>query len=280
MLKYLVTALVALSPVAVTAASAQTGADLNISPRRLALRDKDRAATVYIFNQGDTPATYTIELADRVMRPDGQITPLDPAKGDTAASSAADYIQYTPRRVTLLPKTSQVIRVRVSPPGKGQAGEYRSHLVVTALPPETAGFTAEQAAKAGSSDVTMQVVAQFSISIPVIIREGAVDARASIDSAKRLPAQDGAPNGGVQLDLVRKGPNSVYGDVEVYAGRGAAEHLVGMVRGVAVYPEISRRTVTAPLSIPVAANEPLRVVYKDDDLQHGVSLATVSLPAP
>jgi P pilus assembly chaperone PapD len=276
--------LAALTLVAFTAigsqASAQVGADLNISPRRVTLGDKDRSATVYIFNQGDRAATYTVDLADRVMRPDGQIVAPDAAKGDAQPVSAAEYVQYTPRRVTLQPKESQLIRVRVTSPAKGTAGEYRSHLVVTALPPEGTGLTAQQAAKPDGDQLSMQVVALFSVSIPVIIREGAVDARADVDNVKRLAASEGAPHGAIQMDLVRKGANSVYGDIEVYVGKGPQEKLVTLVRGVAVYPEIGRRTVTAPLSEDVPANEPMRIVYKDDDTRHGVTLATVAVPAP
>lgn len=259
-------------------ASAQVGADLNISPRRVTFDESDRSASVYVFNQGDAPATYTVELVDRTMQPDGQIVLASDAPADTRSPSAVDYIQYTPRRVTLQPRESQVIRLRVRPPATGAAQEYRTHLTVTALPPEDTGFTVDQAAAPNADEVSLQVVALFSVSIPVILREGAVDARAGIDSVRRLQALEGAPNGAIQLDLVRLGANSVYGDVEIYAGTGPAERLVTLVRGVAVYPEIERRTVIAPLAEPLAEGVALRIVYKDDDASPGAQLATMAVP--
>jgi hypothetical protein len=78
---------------------AQVGADLNISPRRVTFAEGERAATVYIFNQGDTPATYTVELVDRVMQPDGQIVAQADALDAPRSPSAQPFIQYTPRRV-------------------------------------------------------------------------------------------------------------------------------------------------------------------------------------
>ncbi len=249
-----------------------TGADLNISPRRVTFDATQRAASVYVFNQGDAPATYTVELVDRVMSPDGQIRAVADAPDAARSPSAQDLIQYTPRRVTLQPKESQVIRVRVRPPEA--AGEYRTHLTVTALPPETTGFTAEQAAENNPNGVALQITALFSVSIPLIVREGAVDARAAVENAHLLPASEGAPNGAVTLDLVRLGANSVYGDVQIRAGTGADEHVVGQVRGIAVYPEIERRTVVAPLAIPVGAGEPVRVVYVDDDAHVGTVLGS------
>ncbi|MFC5344413.1 fimbria/pilus periplasmic chaperone [Brevundimonas staleyi] len=279
MLKSMIAASLALALTAwAGAASAQVGADLNISPRRVTFNESGRSASVYVFNQGDAPATYAVELVDRAMQADGQIVLASDVTEPMRSLSAAEFIQYTPRRVTLQPRESQVIRVRVRPPATGEAHEYRTHLTVTALPPEDSGFTVDQAATAGADEVSLQVVALFSISIPLIIREGAVDARAGIDGVKRLPAVDGAPNGAIQLDLVRLGANSVYGDVEIYAGDGPAERLVTMVRGVAVYPEIERRTVIAPLGEALPEGTPLRIVYKDDDTKAGAQLATMVIP--
>jgi P pilus assembly chaperone PapD len=256
-----------------------TGADLNISPRRVTFDETERAASVYVFNQGDAPATYTVDLVDRVMSPDGQIRALADAPGAPHSPSAMDYIQYTPRRVTLQPRESQVIRIRVRPPGGTAPGEYRTHLTVTALPPEDAGFTAAQAAQADPNSVGLQITALFSVSIPLIVREGAVDARAAVENARLMSPTEGTPNGAVTLDLVRLGANSVYGDVQIRAGTGPAEHVVGLVRGIAVYPEIARRTVVAPLALPLTAGEPVRVVYVDDDVRAGSVLATASAAA-
>jgi P pilus assembly chaperone PapD len=279
MFKSMIAASIALAITAwAGAASAQTGADLNISPRRVTFDESERSASVYVFNQGDAAATYTVELVDRAMQADGQIVLASDVSPSQVSPSAAEFIQYTPRRVTLQPRESQVIRIRVRPPATGEAHEYRTHLTVTALPPEDSGFTVEQAVAPGAEEVSLQVVALFSVSIPLILREGEVDARAGIEGVRRLPALEGAPNGAIQLDLVRLGANSVYGDVEVYAGEGPAERLVTLVRGVAVYPEIGRRTVIAPLAEALPEGVALRIVYKDDDAHPGAQLATMAVP--
>ena len=69
-----------------------TGADLNISPRRVTFDETERSASVYVFNQGDTPATYTVELVDRVMSPDGQIRAVADAPDGPQSPSAMDLI--------------------------------------------------------------------------------------------------------------------------------------------------------------------------------------------
>lgn len=274
-----VASLLALSPLLLAgAAHAQVGADLNISPKRVVFDQGERSATVYIFNQGDREATYTVELVDRVMLPSGEIVAAAD-RADIAFNSATDFVQYTPRRITLAPRASQAIRVRARPAGQGQ-GEYRTHLTVTALPAETTGFTAEQAAATGDEGLSIQVVALFSISIPVILREGAVDAHAGIENLTVVPSSETGGRPALSLDLVRLGANSVYGDVEVHAGQGASDRLVAAVRGVAVYPETPRRTVLIPLPDTVARGEPVRIVYRDDDVNKGAELATATLLAP
>ncbi|WP_395945799.1 molecular chaperone [Brevundimonas sp.] len=255
-------------------ALAQVGADLNISPKRVVFGPGERSATVYIFNQGDQPATYTVELVDRVMLPDGQIVAVADHP-EARIESAQDLVQYTPRRITLQPRESQAIRVRARP---GEGGEHRSHLTVTALPPESTGFTVDQAAGAGENEVSLQVVALFSVSIPVIVRDGAADARAAIDRLSVSKVEDQTL---VSLDLVRQGANSVYGDVEIYTEDRAGRQLLTAVRGVAVYPEVERRTVIAPLPSPITPGQTLTVIYRnDDDADSGAVLATATLIAP
>lgn len=271
LLRFVFPVLIALA--AVLPASAQTGADLNISPKRVVFGPGQRSATVYVFNQGDAEATYTVDLVDRVMTPDGQIVAAADHPEQTVAS-AADLVQHTPRRVTLQPRESQAIRIRARP---GAGGEHRTHLTVTALPSETAGFTAEQAAREGTEELSVQVVALFSISIPVIVRDEAADARAAIENLALVRGEAGE---GVSLDLVRLGANSVYGDIEIRQGASPEGQLLTAVRGVAVYPEIERRTAIAALPRPLSPGETVTVVYRDDDARPGEVLGWATLVAP
>lgn len=259
---------------AATPSLAQVGADLNISPKRVVFGQGQRAGVVYVFNQGDAPATYSVELVDRVMLPDGQIVAAADHP-DAAVASAARLIQYTPRRVTLQPKESQAIRVRAMPLPEGEGTEWRTHLTVTALPSETSGLTAEALSRGEDGALSLQVTALFSVSIPVIIRSAEADARAALDQVRIIPPA-GEAKAALALDLVRLGVNSVYGDVEVRNG----DRVVGVLRGVAVYPEVERRAVTVPLTEDVRSGDILSVTYRDDDAAKGRTLAEASLAAP
>jgi hypothetical protein len=226
-----------------------------------------------------------------VMIPDGQIISVDdatknPAEAAYAArlTSAKDFIQFTPRRVILKPNESQTIRLRALKPDALPPGEYRTHLTITAVPPEDAGLTAEQAVTPGSKELSVRIMPVFSLSIPLIVRQGDVDVRATLegphlawDEAPLIQAA-GKPQKIAAITVVidRLGHNSVYGNVEVRSG----DEVLGAVRGVGVYPEVERRSLKVPLLRPPKPNESLSVVLVDDDTQPGTDLARVSFVAP
>ena len=56
-------------------------------------------------------------------------------------------------------------------------------------------------------------------------------------------------------------------------GERKGADALGMARGVAVYPEIARRSVRIPLSRPPATGETLEVTFTDDDTSPGKVLA-------
>jgi len=294
--------LAAISMIAATAAGApslaraQVGADLSISPRRVTFDEAGRSATVYIFNRGSQAATYSLSLVDRVMTPDGQIRTVAESasapEGATASArlkSAAALLTFAPRRVTLRPGESQTVRIRVLRPADLAVGEYRTHLTVTDMPPETAGLTAEEAAAPGAGELAVRIVALFSVSIPVIVRQGPADVQAGIDAVqfavKDSPTASGAAaskqTAFLTIDLVRQGASSLFGDIEIRAVKaGKPGEVVGGAKGVAVYGEIDRRTLALPLTRIPARGETLSIVFRDDDTRAGTPLATADFTIP
>ena len=277
---------------ALPACAQQGGADLNISPKRVVFDPATRTATVYVLNRGTASGSYTVELEDRVMSPEGQILAIGEATKDEGTKAAAAKVQsakslvtFTPRRVTLEPGASQVIRLRVLRPADLPAGEYRTHLSVTTVPPEDTGLTAEQAAKPEAGQLAFRVVSLFSLSIPLIVRQGDATATVTLENPKVSTEQVVPPEGGaptkasvLTMDLLRAGVGSVYGNIEVKAGKGG--DVVGSIRGLAVYPEIDRRATRLTLTRAPAPGEKLTVTFTDDDRHPGTVLATGVLTAP
>jgi P pilus assembly chaperone PapD len=279
-------------------APTSVSANLNISPKRITFDRADRSATVYIFNQGNGPGTFDIALVDRVMLPDGEILPLTEAQTKPEAKpsvdslkSAATMLVVTPRRVSLAPGKGQTIRIRAAAAVGGAAGgptpgEYRTHLTVATIPPRDAGLTAEQAAAAGTQQLSFQINSVFGLSIPVILRVGAPDVRGAIEGAKitvENVSSDGVapprPTSMLRFKLVRQGSNSLFGNIEVRGSKDKANaDPLAAVRGLGVYPEIDHRDITMILKRAPLPGEQLEISFKDDDTAPGrlVAKATIS----
>ncbi|HEY8617779.1 hypothetical protein [Phenylobacterium sp.] len=271
---------------AVTANVTTVGANLNISPKRVTFDRNRRSATVYIYNQGNAAATFDVSLVDRAMLPDGQIVALSDAESRPEAKpyaeqvkSASSMLLVSPRRVTLAPGQGQTIRLRANPQDSA-AAEYRSHLTITTIPPRDAGLTAEAAAGVGPNELRFQINSVFGLSIPAIIRTGDADVRAGIENV-RLEYAEVTPQGQTTprrtavavFDIVRLGTNSLFGNIEIRPTGAKNSEVIGLARGVGVYPEVGRRTLRIPLNRPLAAGEKLEVTFTDDDTSPGKLLA-------
>jgi hypothetical protein len=279
--------------IAASAAAAQTAApapepqaqpapqavnvNLNITPKRLVLDRGNRTGTVYIFNQGNVPATFDVALIARVMLNNGEIRAVTDAGTDASLQplvgrlkSAQDFVRATPRRVTLAPGKGQTVRIRADLPPGTAPGEYRTHLTVTTIPPRDAGVTAEQASSQRGDQLSFRITSVFGLSIPVIVRQGTVEAQGRIENARfdeAMLSLDGVSppvrTAVLRFDLRRTGTSSLFGNVEVRS-KGGRESL-GLQRGIGVYTEIDHRSIQIPLRRTPKKGEALEITFTDED---------------
>lgn len=271
--------------------SQATGANLNISPKRVTLDRSHRIGTIFVFNQGTEAATFDISLVDRLMMPDGQILAVADAQANPETKAVADRVksakailQVSPRRITLDPGQGQTIRLRVAnAPEDPGAVELRSHLTISSLPPRDSGTTAEAAAAANAptGQLRFQINALVGLSVPAIVRLTDPDIRAGIENAHVGYERPGGPSGQVtpvlSVDLVRLGANSLFGNIEVRTEGQPRAPALGIARGVGVYTEIDRRSIQIVLSRAPAPGEHLEVTFTDDDTSPGKLLAKLVL---
>ena len=265
-------------------------ANINITPKRVTIDPSRRNATIYVINQGAAPVTIDLAMVDRIMTPDGQIVAVEDAakKPELAAlvaklHSAKEMVQISPRRVTLEPGKGQTVRIRLaSLPEQVQAAEYRTHITVTTVPPPDTGVTAEDAATTGTSrQLSFRITAVYGISIPAIVRTAPAQPQAQLQnlrlettSIREHPDAPVKTVPAVALEIIRQGPNSLYGSLEVRSEHERRDDPpIGLARGVGVYPEIDHRTVLIPLSRAPAPGEKLDVTFTDDDTSQGKVLA-------
>ena len=257
-------------------ATAQSLGDLVVSPTRVVFEGRTRSEQIVLANQGAETITYRISLINMAMDEFGNLrTVEEPQEG---SPNAAKLIRYAPRAVTIPPGGSQLVRLAVRKPSGLRDGEYRSHMLFRAVPPEDTGVAVD--ATPQSDTIRIQLIPVYGISIPVIVRHGALDASAGItDLELKRDGEDILLSG----NLTRNGNRSVFGDINVdYARNGGESLLIGQLRRLAVYPPLSQRQFNIPLRLPDGVKLQGGTLNVSFSVLEGEQnpVATASLPVP
>jgi P pilus assembly chaperone PapD len=236
-----------------TVAHAGVG-DLLVAPTRIVL-DGRKGAEVILNNIGDEPATYRVSIEFRRMTENGELVSIsEPTAADKAAE---DMIVYTPRKVTLAPHEPQAIRIAARPPQGLADGEYRVHMLFRAIPPAT---SVTQASAEPPKGVQFKLTPVYGVTIPVIVRLGNLQATAGIADV-HLEKKNGAPS--IELDLVRDGSRSTYGEVRVL--KAGVKEPIAVQKGIAVYTDVTKRhvSIALPENVRDLATGAVTVEYRE-----------------
>lgn len=258
--------------------------DVNLFPKRVVLDDRQRVATIGLYNRSAGSGDYEIAITDRAMTPGGDIVDLaavtDPAL-KARVKTAADMLRWSPRRVVLQGNEAQTVRVMARLPEGLPPGEYRAHFSAVAVPPDVdQGLSiADAAGNPPKNAIGVKIVPRFGISIPVIVRVGETTLTVGLASVRRTALPDGRQ--ALALAITRGGTRSAFGDITVTAP--GAKGPLAVARGVGIYPEVDGRTVTLPLNPaagPLAPGARVTVTYTDDDFAPGQTLAKQDFTVP
>lgn len=260
-----------------TLAGSGGAGDLLVAPTRVILEGSKRGAELTLLNTGAKPATYRISFVEMEMTPEGELREVEPPP--PSKKIASTLIRYAPREVLLEPGVSQTIRLQVRKPATLETGEYRSHLLLRAVP------VAEEPQAEGEpgAEKTFQIrlIPIFGVTIPVIVRHGPVSAHATLSG---LELADGAEGTRVaRVTIGRTGEASLYGNLTIrYTPPGGAETVIGELNGVGVYAEIPERRLAVTLRTPpgvAIAKGKLRAVYREAE-EKGKLLAETGRDLP
>lgn len=235
--------------------------ELMVHPTRVVFDGNTRTAQIDVINSGTETMTYRISVIRRRMTETGEFTPVEQPATDERFSD--EMIRYSPRQVILPPGVAQAVRIQIRKPAGLEEGEYRSHLLFQALPPAREAAASPVAVESNELDIRLEAV--YSVSIPLIVRQGPTSAEVAI---RDVAVRDNA----VSFTLDREGTRSVYGDliVSVRGGRGP-DRVIARANGVAVYTPNKTRRVRLPLpadALPLSAGE-LRVAFAERREQAG-----------
>lgn len=266
---YSVSSRIAALVLASVASPALAAGDLLVAPTRVVL-DGARGTELILNNVGAQPATYRISLELKRMTAKGELDEVKPEAASDKEKTTLAMISYAPRRVVLPPNQPQAIRIGVRAPADLPDGEYRAHMLFRAIP-DVAPATAASPPRDGLS---ISLIPIYGVTIPIIIRKGALKATAAISDAKMARDVNGPV---LSFTLSRSGDRSTYGRIRVT--KAGIAKPVFEARGVAVYAEISSRNVSLPVSPEVAAQllGPARIDYLEDGDSGGGTIATAQV---
>jgi hypothetical protein len=161
------------------------------------------------------------------------------------------YVRYSPRRVTLQPAESQVVRIAVRRGLDVPEGEYYSHFRVLTLNSEQVEMQVEEQEEETDEQTTSAVVidARSAVAIPIVWRNSRDSSSASIEAVRI----DGDTNK-LSVDVKRHGQLSVRGYLQVIetAADGTQSSLAAPVPLV-IYPNLEARTMSIDLNEGVTA---------------------------
>jgi len=248
-----------LAALSLFAAIVPAQAELMIAPTRVLLGGTTRTAELVLVNKGTETAAFRLALENRRMKRDGSLEAAPAAQ--PGELFAADKVRFSPRQVILEPGARQVVRVSADLPADLAPGEYRSHLRLMSAP-TSAGRTVKEPTAGDDRSLSIELIAVRSITIPVIVRVGALESAVTVDGA----SLSGKPDDMLVVKMERRGSRSTYGDLRLTVEGEAAPAWI--VLGVAIYTPNTERDVVLPLPKDVRqkiAGQKVRIDYVSTD---------------
>jgi hypothetical protein len=216
--------------------------DLLITPKRVVFEGNKLRETLNLANMGKDTATYSISFIQYDMKEDGSFVTVE--KSDSGQMFADPYLRVFPRRVTLAPGEPQVIMMQYRRVANMPPGEYRSHLYFRA---EKNIGPLSLKSSGDSTQLSVQLIPIYGLSIPIIIRSGIVNVSSTLSDLKLDTQQDTLKY--LILTIHRTGNISVYGNILIeYIPAQGMPYEVGEIKGVGVYTNIEKRKIAIKLN--------------------------------
>lgn len=206
--------------------------DLLIFPKRLVFDGpQNKVEKVYLTNNGEETGTFMVSFKELQMSPEGKLVPLDTTNGNQ--NLASPYLRIYPRKVTLMPGESQVVKIQLVGARSLGEGEYRSHLYFRSVPDPN--IQVSESPKENNADgISIKLNYVFGISIATIIHIGEPSNEVTISSLKFEKPQD--EKFILSMDFERQGNFSSYGEVEIeYISPQGKIIPLRTIKGFAIY---------------------------------------------
>lgn len=219
--------------------------DLLIFPKRIVFDEGKRVKQLILSNIGKDTAVYNVSFLQYRMNENGGFKAI--TTPDVGQYFATPYLRVFPRKVTLAPNESQIVKVQLTKATRLKEGEYRSHLYFRAKKNNTP--LGQNMKGVDTTAISVKLQAIYGISIATIIKKGTSNTRTTISNL--FYEKDKALNHFINFNLIRTGNMSTYGDIYInYISDNNTTVEVAKIKGVAVYTPSEIRKVKIQLATP------------------------------
>lgn len=210
---------------------------VRITKSRLEFNPGTRSDSFHIINNTGKPQTYRLEWIKYRMKEIGGLEKLTPEnENDFGILWGEKMLRVAPKRITVAPGQSQIIRVALRRKKDMSKQEHRAHLhIIQEL--STPDYGQKPKNKNGSSAI---LSFEQATAIPLIIRGGQSQAQAKITDGFLKATEKGLQ---INYTLHRIGEGSLYGDFDFTCLDDQSDDntVIGQIGGIAIYPEINKR---------------------------------------
>lgn len=228
----------AVALVAPPAAAQLEGSVLFVAPHRLIITSGQKADTISVSNKSDRERRYDLSLIDQIMTEKGVTKRIE--DGSSFEYSVKSMVRYTPRRFTLKPGESQVVRVVVKRPSGLADGDYHSHLLFREVPLSRKDKEKLQEERAlAEKTVSFEIRTLYGIAVPIVVQQGNI--------ASDIGINDISLNGKkqVSINFARSGNAEASGKLSAeYVKGGSKPVTVIEPQWIRIYREAGRVTKT------------------------------------
>jgi len=187
---------------------------ISVTPTRLILSDQKKSAAITLRNTSDSEISYRLKFIEMGFDGNGELIKLAASQQPVGFNSLSSYVRFSPRQVKLAAGASQVIRVMVLRNPNLDKGEYRSHLEIRVLPRAVDRAFLDIETAEEQEKVRPTVITSLGITMPVVWRNGDLDAGAVVSNVAFMKSADNTIRA-ISMDIERTGQRSVFGDIYV-----------------------------------------------------------------
>ncbi len=222
--------------------------NLSISKSYILFDGNTRNDSINVVNQADDVRTYKVYFIHYKQNKDGSYTKVDKESDDLKFADA--YLDYTPKRFTLKPKSTQLLRLQKKSMATANDGEYMAQLIIEEQPFKIA----PQEAVTKTDTVQVEIHALYSVTLPVVLRKGELKVENKIEKVSITEVDNVSA---IYVEISRVGNRSTRGRVVVKHN----DQVVVSYDNVNIFISSNLRSINMKLgATEVAANAALNKI--------------------